>query len=71
QDELGSAKRFSTEMREFNIEPVEWSFNSRSRENNTATLSGSVTFADGSKRDLTIILINDDGWQISGFRFDE
>lgn len=51
------------------VEPVEWSYSSRSMENGEGELAGNVTFANKETGSLSLVLRKVEGeWMIRGFR---
>jgi 2,4-dienoyl-CoA reductase-like NADH-dependent reductase (Old Yellow Enzyme family) len=72
QNELGSVEGLQRFFVENNFSPESWNFNNRSIENNTGTLTGTVTLADGVVVDTEINMIKIEGdWLVSGIFFNE
>lgn len=70
QKELGGVENFQTNLVQVGIAPSSWSFGSRSIENNTGEVSGTVTMADGSEYDVTLNFVKSgDDWLVVGYNF--
>jgi hypothetical protein len=68
QDEIGNAENIYAALN--GRTPQDWQFNSFSVRNNVGTVTGSVTFTDGSERVVRIRLDTYEGqWWVSGFSF--
>lgn len=69
QAEFGSAEGIQRFFAQFG-KPAKWSFNSRSITNDRGEVSGSVTFEDGTKRKISLVLFKEnDKWKIAGVHF--
>jgi len=72
QEELGSAEGLQRFVVENNFIPESWNFNDRSVENDTGTLTGTVTLADGTVVNTEINMAKIDGdWLVTGIHFNE
>ena len=72
QEELGSVEGLETFFEQNNFAPESWNFNNRSVENDTGTLTGTVTLADGVVVDTEINMAKIDGdWFVTGIHFSE
>ena len=71
QNEFGSAANLEDWFKSNGIEPVAWSYSSRSVSGDTAELIGSLTLTGGQEAAMSIFLINvGDAWRIDGFHLE-
>lgn len=69
QAEVGGPENLQRMIESNNARPKEWSFHSRSIDNNRGRAAGSLTFADGSNADSMVInVVKVDGkWKVYAF----
>lgn len=68
QAELGGVEGLQTLVEAGSATPASWSFNSRQVSGNTATLSGSMTFANGQSGQVDLTLLNSgSSWLLTSF----
>lgn len=70
QRELGDAAGLERVIKEAGVQPVEWSFSSRSVEGDMGRIEGTATYADGNRGPIEISVADTgSGWKVIGFRF--
>lgn len=68
QNQFPNGAAMGQRIEQVGVKPQTWSFNNRSVNNNTAEISGSVTFANGNRGTVEIELVNQGGtWFVDGF----
>jgi hypothetical protein len=72
KDDVGGVEDLQVMFVKLGAAPESWSYSNRSIDNNTGTLSGTVTLANAKKMDLELSLIKEgDTWKIKAFNFQE
>ena len=71
QGEFGSVADLEDWFKSNGIEPVEWSYSSRSVSGSNAELLGSLTLTGGQESTMSVVLIKvGDEWRIHGFHLE-
>ena len=72
QQKLGSVQALENLIENGKVQPVKWSFNSRSVNNDEAELEGTVTMKGNREGNVSLSLVNAGGeWQVIGFNLKE